>query len=78
MNQLYVLCPLSFSFMMYAFRMVFFGLALLFAARPDLDNPGCYRDRVDIIRGCLEGISLLFFLLKICDEISEIVRWVLN
>ena len=64
----------SLSFVVYVLRMLFFGLALLIAARPDLDNPGCYRNGWDIARGICEGISLLFFLTKIYDEISEIIR----
>ena len=55
--------------------MLFFGLALLIAARPDLDNPGCYRDGWDYFRGVCEGISLLFFLFKIVDELQEMFRW---
>ena len=69
-------CPLSFSFMVYAVRMLFFGLALLIAARPDLDNPGCYRDGWDYFRGVCEGISIIFFLFKLGDEIQEIFRYV--
>ena len=69
-------CPLSFSFMVYAVRMLFFGLALLIAARPDLDNPGCYRDGWDYFRGICEGISIIFFLFKLGDEIQEIFRHV--
>ena len=60
--------------MVYSLRMLFFGLALLIAARPDLDNPGCYRDGWDYFRGVCEAISLLFFLSKIYDEVSEIIR----
>ena len=56
--------------------MLFFGLALLIAARPDLDNPGCYRDGWDYFRGICEGISVLFFLFKIGDEIMEMFRYV--
>ena len=55
--------------------MLFFGLALLIAARPDLDNPGCYRDGWDYFRGICEGISILFFLFKIGDEILEMIRY---
>ena len=66
--------PLSLSLMVYAVRMLFFGLALLIAARPDLDNPGCYRNGLDYFRGICEGISLLFFLFKIADEIQEVYR----
>ena len=56
--------------------MLFFGLALLIAARPDLDNPGCYRDGWDYFRGICEGISILFFLFKIGDETMEMIRYV--
>ena len=56
--------------------MLFFGLALLIAARPDLDNPGCYKDGWDYFRGVCEGISLIFFLFKLGDEIQEIFRYV--
>ena len=62
--------------MVYAVRMLFFGLALLIAARPDLDNPGCYRDGWDYFRGVCEGISIIFFLFKLGDEIQEIFRYV--
>ena len=48
--------------MLYAVQMLFFGLALLIAARPGLDNPGCYRDGWDIFRGICEGMALIFFL----------------
>ena len=62
--------------MVYAVRMLFFALALLIAARPDLDNPGCYRDGWDYFRGICEGISILFFLFKCGDEILEMIRYV--
>ena len=65
----------SLSFVVYVLRMLFFGLALLIAAQPDLDNPGCYRDGWDYFRGVCEGISLLFFLFKIVDKLQEIFRW---
>ena len=62
------------SFLGYSLRMLVFGLAILIAARPDLDNPGCYnRSGWDIVRGILEGISMLFFLYKAYDEVSEII-----
>ena len=54
--------------------MLFFGLALLIAARPDLDNPGCYRDGWDYFRGVCEGISIILFLVKLADEIQEMFR----
>ena len=54
--------------------MVVFGAALFIAARPDLDNPGCYRDGWDYARGVFEAISLLFFLYKGYDEISEMFQ----
>ena len=56
--------------------MLFFGLALLIAARPNLDNPGCYRDGWDYFRGVCEGISILFFLHQLVDEIQEMFRYV--
>ena len=62
--------------MVYAFRMLFFGLALLIAARPDLDNPGCYRDGWDYFRGVCEGISLLCFFCTGVTEILEMVRYI--
>ena len=65
----------SLSFVVYVLRMLFFGLALLIAARPDLDNPGCYRVGWDYFRGVCEGISLLFFLFKIVDELQETFRY---
>ena len=67
-------CPLRVSLALYAVRMLFFGLALLIAARPDLDNPGCYRDGWDYFRGICEGISIIFFVYKIIDEIVEMLR----
>jgi len=66
----------SLSLMVYAVRMLFFGLALLIAARPDLDNPGCYRDGWDYFRGICEGISILLFFFKLGDEIVEMFRYV--
>ena len=45
--------------MLYAVRMLFLGLALLIAARPGLDNPGCYRDGWDLFRGICEGMAIL-------------------
>ena len=62
--------------MVYAFRMLFLGLALLIAARPDLDNPGCYRDGWDYFRGVCEGISMILYLFKLVDELQEIFRYV--
>ena len=64
--------------MVYALCMLFFGLALLVAARPNLDNPGCYRDGWDITRGVCEGISLLFSLYMIFEEISHIIRLIVT
>ena len=64
----------SLSFIVYVLRMLFFGLALLIAARPDLDNPGCYRDGWDYFRGVCEGIALILFLFKLADEIQEMFR----
>ena len=48
--------------MWYAVKMLFFGLALLIAARPGLDNPGCYRDGWDLFRGICEGMAVTIFL----------------
>ena len=48
--------------MYYAVRMLFLGLALLIAARPGLDNPGCYKDGWDIFRGICEGITFVLLL----------------
>ena len=56
--------------------MLFFGLALLIAARPDLDNPGCYRDGWDYFRAICEAISLVFFLFNLVSEIHEMIRYV--
>ena len=64
------------SAVVYAVRMLFFGLALLIAARPDLDNPGCYRDGWDYFRGICEGISIAFFLFNLVNEIVEMIRYV--
>ena len=64
------------SAVVYAVRMLFFGLALLIAARPDLDNPGCYRDGWDYFRGICEGISIAFFLFNLVNEILEMIRYV--
>ena len=72
-------CALTFSrssLTVYALRMLFFTLALLIAARPDLDNPGCYRNGWDYFRGACEGISLIFFVAKIIDEMLEMLRCV--
>ena len=66
----------SLSFVVYVLRMLFFGLALLIAARPDLDNPGCYRNGWDYFRGVCEGISLLFFLFILGREIRKMFRCV--
>ena len=52
----------SIFLMYYVVRMLFFGLALLIAARPGLDNPGCYRDGWDIFRGICEGITFVLLL----------------
>ena len=71
-----VLNCLSRSSVVYAVRMLFFGLALLIAARPDLDNPGCYRDGWDYFRGICEAISLMFFLFNLVSEILEMIRYV--
>ena len=60
----------------YAVRMLFFGLSLLIAARPDLDNPGCYRDGWDYFRGVCEGISIILFLVKLGDLIYGMFRYV--
>ena len=48
--------------MLYAVQMLFFGLALLIAARPGLDNPGCYRDGWDVFRGICEGMTFVIYL----------------
>ena len=69
-------CPFSLSLLLYAVRMLFFGLALLIAARPDLDNPGCYRDGWDYFRGICEGISMILFGFKLYDEIQEMSEYV--
>ena len=58
--------------------MMFFGLALLIAARPDLDNPGCHRDGWYFVRGICEGISLLFFFYMLFEEIFHIIRLIVN
>ena len=52
----------SLFMMLYAVQMLFLGLALLIAARPGLDNPGCYRDGLDFFRGICEGMALVLFL----------------
>ena len=70
-----VLNCLSRSSVVYAVRMLFFGLALLIAARPDLDNPGCYRDGWDYFRAICEAISLVFFLFNLVSEILEMIRY---
>ena len=63
-----------FLFALYLLRMVIFGAALFIAARPDLDNPGCYRNGWDYARGVFEGISFIYFLYKGYDEISEMIQ----
>ena len=45
--------------MAYAVRMLFFGLALLIAAQPDLDNPGCYRNGSSLSVRLLCGVPPL-------------------
>ena len=62
--------------MVYAVRMMLFGVALLIAARPDLDNPGCYRDGWDYFRAICEVITILLFLFKIGREVGKIIRLV--
>jgi ankyrin repeat protein len=49
---------------MYIVRMLLFTAALFIAARPDLDNPGCYRNGWDTLRIVLEALSLIWFLFK--------------
>ena len=56
--------------------MLVFTLALLIAARPDLDNPGCYRNSWDWARLVFEILSFLYFVWKLYDEGFEIFRLV--
>ena len=51
--------------------MLVFAMALFIAARPDLDNPGCYRNGWDVIRCILEVISLLIFFARGVIELLE-------
>ena len=51
--------------------MLVFAMALFIAARPDLDNPGCYRNGWDVIRCILEVLSLIIFLARGGSEILE-------
>ena len=53
--------------------MTIFTTALIIAARPDLDNPGCYRTSLDYFRLFLEVVSLFYFLVKGLDEIHEMI-----
>ena len=60
--------------MLYAVRMLFLGLALLIAARPGLDNPGCYRDGWDFFRGICEGMTFVLILLSLFS-LSLVLLW---
>ena len=62
--------------MLYAVQMLFFGLALLIAARPGLDNPGCYRDGWDFFRGICEGMALVLFLGELFIAILALFKYV--
>ena len=53
--------------------MTIFTTALIIAARPDLDNPGCYRTGWDYFRLVLEVVSLFYFFMKGMDEIHEMI-----
>ena len=62
--------------MLYAVQMLFLGLALLIAARPGLDNPGCYRDGWDLFRGICEGMAFVIFLGVLLLAITDLLRYV--
>ena len=61
------------SFIWFLVRMTIFATALIIAARPDLDNPGCYRNGLDYFRLALEVITLICFIMKGYDEIREMI-----
>ena len=56
--------------------MLFLGLALLIAARPGLDNPGCYRDIWDLFRGICEGMAFVLLLGSLFLLILTLLRYV--
>ena len=62
--------------MLYVVRMLFLGLALLIAARPGLDNPGCYRDGWDFFRGICEGITFVLILWALFSMSMALVWYV--
>ena len=64
------------SFIWFLVRMSIFATALIIAARPDLDNPGCYRNGLDYFRLALEVITLICFIMKGYDEIREMITCV--
>ena len=77
LSPYYVHCPshsCRFLVTLYSIRMLMFGAALFIAARPGLDNPGCYRNGWDYARGVFEGISLIIFLVKGYDEIRRMFQ----
>ena len=69
-----LLCYCRRSFIWFLVRMAIFAAALIIAARPDLDNPGCYRNSLDYFRLVLEVISLICFIMKGYDEIVEMAE----
>ena len=69
-----ILCYFRRSFIWFLVRMAIFAAALIIAARPDLDNPGCYRNSLDYFRLVLEVISLICFIMKAYDEIVEMTE----
>ena len=54
--------------------MIMFGAALFIAARPELDNPGCYVNGWDYARGVFEVLSLIIFLIKGYDEVRRMLQ----
>ena len=76
LHQKLILVHRSTYLMLYATQMLFFGLALLIAARPGLDNPGCYRDGWDLFRGICEGMAFSIFLGELFLFIVVLCRYV--
>ena len=56
--------------------MIVFTFALLMAARPTLDNPGCYPEPYDWYRAILEVLFLIFWFISVMNEIQTIVRYI--
>ena len=55
--------------------MIILTTALLMAAQPGLDNPGCYPDPYDWFRAFLEFLFLISLLISILKQIQTLVRY---